>query len=55
MELYTIAHVFTPEEGGQMAEAGVHMVVPHVGLTAGASLDQSTPSAYPKPINGFRP
>jgi predicted TIM-barrel enzyme len=33
--LYTMAYVFNPEESGQMAGAGVDMVVPHVGLTAG--------------------
>ena len=37
-DLYTLCYVFNPEEGRQMAEAGVDMVVPHVGLTEGGTI-----------------
>lgn len=38
LDLYTMAYVFQPEEARQMAEAGVDMIVPHVGLTAGGTI-----------------
>jgi predicted TIM-barrel enzyme len=38
LDLYTMAYVFNPEEARQMAEAGVDMVVPHVGLTVGGTI-----------------
>ncbi len=38
MDLYTMAYVRTPDESRQMAEAGVDVVVPHVGLTAGGTI-----------------
>ncbi len=36
--LYTTCYVRTPEESGQMAEAGVDLIVPHVGLTTGGTI-----------------
>lgn len=36
--LYTTCYVFTPDQAAQMAEAGVDLVVPHVGLTSGGSI-----------------
>ena len=36
--LYTTCYVRTPEESRQMAEAGVDLIVPHVGLTAGGTI-----------------
>ncbi|SRR5579875_732126 len=36
--LYTTCYVRTPEESGQMAEAGVDLVIPHVGLTTGGTI-----------------
>lgn len=36
--LYTTCYVRTPEEAGQMARAGVDVVVPHVGLTSGGTI-----------------
>ena len=38
LDLYTMAYVRTPEESRQMAQAGVDMIVPHVGLTAGGTI-----------------
>ena len=35
--LYTTCYVRTPEEGAQMAHAGVDLIVPHVGLTSGGT------------------
>lgn len=37
-DLYTTAYVFNPDEARQMAEAGVDMVIPHVGLTTGGTI-----------------
>jgi predicted TIM-barrel enzyme len=36
--LYTTCYVRTPEESRQMAEAGVDLIVPHVGLTSGGTI-----------------
>jgi predicted TIM-barrel enzyme len=36
--LYTTCYVRSPEESRQMAEAGVDLVVPHVGLTTGGTI-----------------
>jgi len=36
--LYTTCYIRTPEEGAQMAQAGVDLVVPHVGLTSGGTV-----------------
>ncbi|MGA2961294.1 MAG: phosphoenolpyruvate hydrolase family protein [Candidatus Korobacteraceae bacterium] len=36
--LYTTCYVRTPEESRQMAEAGVDLIVPHVGLTTGGTI-----------------
>jgi predicted TIM-barrel enzyme len=36
--LYTTCYVRTPDESRQMAEAGVDLIVPHVGLTAGGTI-----------------
>jgi predicted TIM-barrel enzyme len=38
LDLYTTAYVFNPDEARQMAEAGVDMVIPHVGLTSGGTI-----------------
>lgn len=40
MDLYTMAYVFKPEEGAQMAEAGVDCIVAHMGNTAGGTVGQ---------------
>lgn len=37
-DLYTLAYVFSPDDARMMAEAGVDMLVPHVGLTAGGTI-----------------
>jgi hypothetical protein len=39
--LYTTCYVRTPDESRQMAEAGVDLIVPHVGLTAGGTIGAS--------------
>ncbi len=36
--LYTTCYVRTPDESRQMAEAGVDLIVPHVGLTTGGTI-----------------
>ena len=36
--LYTTCYIRTPEEGIQMAQAGVDLIVPHVGLTSGGTI-----------------
>jgi len=36
--LYTTCYIRTPEEGVQMAQAGVDLIVPHVGLTSGGTI-----------------
>ena len=36
--LYTTCYIRTPEEGAQMAQAGVDLIVPHVGLTSGGTV-----------------
>jgi predicted TIM-barrel enzyme len=36
--LYTTCYVRTPGESRQMAEAGVDLIVPHVGLTSGGTI-----------------
>lgn len=36
--LYTTCYIRTAEEGRQMAQAGVDVIVPHVGLTSGGSI-----------------
>lgn len=36
--LYTSCYIRTPEEGVQMAQAGVDLIVPHVGLTSGGTI-----------------
>jgi predicted TIM-barrel enzyme len=38
LDLYTTCYVRTPEESRQMAEAGVDLIVPHVGLTTGGTI-----------------
>jgi len=38
LDLVTMAYVFTPDESREMAAAGVDLVVPHVGLTAGGTI-----------------
>lgn len=40
--LFTLAYVFTPEEAASMAEAGVDVVVAHMGLTVGGSIGASS-------------
>lgn len=40
MGLFTMAYVFTPEEGEQMVAAGVDCVVAHMGNTVGGSVGQ---------------
>jgi predicted TIM-barrel enzyme len=39
--LYTTCYVRTPDESRQMAEAGVDLIVPHVGLTTGGTIGAS--------------
>jgi predicted TIM-barrel enzyme len=39
--LFTMAYVFTPEEGARMAEAGLDVLVGHVGLTGGGDVGSS--------------
>jgi predicted TIM-barrel enzyme len=41
LDLYTTCYVRTPDESRQMAEAGVDVVVPHVGLTSGGTIGAS--------------
>jgi predicted TIM-barrel enzyme len=36
--LYTLSYVFSPDDARMMAKAGVDMLVPHVGLTAGGTI-----------------
>jgi predicted TIM-barrel enzyme len=36
--LYTTCYVRTPDESRQMAQAGVDLIVPHVGLTTGGTI-----------------
>ena len=36
--LYTTCYIRTPEESIQMAQAGVDLIVPHVGLTSGGTI-----------------
>jgi predicted TIM-barrel enzyme len=36
--LYTTCYIRTPEEGVQMAKAGVDLIVPHIGLTSGGTI-----------------
>ena len=36
--LYTTCYVRTPDESRQMAEVGVDLIVPHVGLTSGGTI-----------------
>ena len=38
LDLYTTAYVRTPDESRQMADAGVDVVIPHVGLTTGGTI-----------------
>ncbi len=38
LDLYTTCYVRTPDETRQMAEAGVDVIVPHVGLTTGGTI-----------------
>jgi predicted TIM-barrel enzyme len=38
LDLYTTCYVCTPEESRQMAEAGVDLIVPHIGLTTGGTI-----------------
>jgi predicted TIM-barrel enzyme len=38
LNLYTTCYVRTPDESRQMAEAGVDLIVPHVGLTTGGTV-----------------
>jgi predicted TIM-barrel enzyme len=38
LDLYTLAYVFCSEEAKQMAAAGVDVIVPHVGMTAGGTI-----------------
>jgi predicted TIM-barrel enzyme len=38
LDLYTTCYVRTPEESRQMADAGVDLIVPHVGLTTGGTI-----------------
>lgn len=38
---FTLAYCFTPDEGARMAEAGVDVVVAHMGLTTGGSIGAS--------------
>ncbi|WP_299057444.1 phosphoenolpyruvate hydrolase family protein [uncultured Nocardioides sp.] len=40
--LFTMAYVFTPDEARRMAEAGVDVVVAHMGLTVGGSIGASS-------------
>lgn len=40
--LFTMAYVFTPDEARLMAEAGVDVVVAHMGLTVGGSIGASS-------------
>ena len=37
-DLYTMAYVFNPQETRMMAEAGVDMIIPHVGMTSGGTV-----------------
>ncbi len=37
-DLLTTAYVCTPDEGAMMAQAGVHVIIAHMGLTAGGSI-----------------
>jgi predicted TIM-barrel enzyme len=37
-DLFTTCYIRTPEESRQMAEAGVDLIVPHVGLTTGGTI-----------------
>lgn len=39
--LFTMAYVFTPDEARRMTEAGVDVVVAHMGLTVGGSIGAS--------------
>jgi predicted TIM-barrel enzyme len=41
-DLFTMAYVFTPDESTSMAEAGVDVVVAHMGLTVGGSIGAPT-------------
>jgi predicted TIM-barrel enzyme len=45
--LLTTAYVCTPQEASSMAEAGVHIVIAHMGLTSGGSIG-STRVASPQ-------
>jgi len=38
IKLYTTCYVATPGESRQMAEAGVDLIVPHIGLTTGGTI-----------------
>ncbi|MHB1134235.1 MAG: phosphoenolpyruvate hydrolase family protein [Chloroflexota bacterium] len=38
LDLFTMAYVYDEEQSAQMAGAGVDLVVPHVGLTAGGTI-----------------
>jgi len=38
LDLNTTCYVCTPEESHQMAEAGVDLIVPHVGMTTGGTI-----------------
>jgi len=44
-DLYTTCYVRTPDESRQMAEAGVDLIVPHVGLTTGGTIGAKTSQA----------
>jgi len=41
-DLFTMAYVFTPEESVAMTEAGVDVIVAHMGLTVGGSIGAPT-------------
>jgi len=48
LNLYTTAYVFTPDEGRQMAEVGVDMLIPHVGLTVGGIIGAKHAMSLPE-------
>jgi predicted TIM-barrel enzyme len=48
--LYTTCYVRTPEEGAQMAQAGVDLIVPHVGLTSGGTIGSEKPMSLDEAV-----
>ncbi|CAN5580481.1 phosphoenolpyruvate hydrolase family protein [soil metagenome] len=46
-DLFTMAYVFTPEESVAMTDAGVDVIVAHMGLTVGGSIGAPTDFAIP--------